>query len=153
RSVAAFNALAAGQRGTDQFTYTLIDAHGLTSSATVTITVQSPLDVAPTAGTSTFTVGADGTQPPGQSVLANATKSDALPGDPVLQAVTGTVTTTQGATVTIAVNGSFTYDASNAPAILALNAGQTGTDSFTYTVADAFGGVSAPGTINLTVLG
>src|SRR5262249_39911795 len=127
RAVASLNALAAGQRVTDSFTYTIIDAHGVTSSATVSILVQSPLDVAPTARPSPTTSAPDGSQA-GQSVLAGATDPAALPGDPPLQSVAGTFTSKLGAHITIAADGTFTYDASNAPAVLALAAGQTGTD-------------------------
>jgi VCBS repeat-containing protein len=151
RGVSALNALVAGKRVTDQFIYTIIDTHGLTASTTVGVVVQSPLDLPPTAGSSTFTIGADGSHA-GQSVLANASKVDALPGDPPLQAVVATVTSALGARVTIVADGTFTYDASNAPAVLALPAGQTGADSFPYKVADAFGGVGT-GTINLIVQG
>ena len=59
------------------------------------------------------------------SLLKYATDPDALPGDPPLQAVAGTVTSTHGATVTVAADGTFKYDASTARTILALAPGQT----------------------------
>ena len=75
-----------------------------------------------------------GQSPP--ALLQYASDPDALPGDPALTAVAGTVTSSDGATVTIAANGTFTYNAAAAKAVRALDPGQTTQDTFTYQVAD-----------------
>ncbi|MEL7274408.1 MAG: Ig-like domain-containing protein, partial [Pseudomonadota bacterium] len=63
-----------------------------------------------------------------------------------------TITTAQGATVTIAADGSYTYDPSSVTGIQAMQAGDTLTDSFDYTVTDA-NGVTNDATVTITVTG
>jgi VCBS repeat-containing protein len=86
-------------------------------------------------------------------VLANDTDVD--PGDTktVVQlngSATLTGTSAKGASVTIAANGSYTYD----PGAVSqgLSTGQTDTDSFTYTMADGAGAQSTA-TVDLTITG
>ncbi|MBC7756698.1 MAG: type I secretion C-terminal target domain-containing protein, partial [Bdellovibrio sp.] len=63
-----------------------------------------------------------------------------------------TITSTYG-TVTIAANGTYTYNLNNAlPATNALSQGQTVTDSFSYTVKDTAGATSTT-TLTVTVTG
>ena len=55
-----------------------------------------------------------------------------------------------GALLTVNADGTFTYDPNGA--FNSLPAGQTATDSFTYTVADDHGGTSAsPATVTITI--
>jgi VCBS repeat-containing protein len=69
-----------------------------------------------------------------------------------LSATARTLTSAKGATVTIAADGTYTYDPRAAAALQALNTGASVVDSFTYTVSDGKGG-SATGTVNITVAG
>ncbi|HEX8031719.1 MAG TPA: carbohydrate-binding domain-containing protein, partial [Vicinamibacterales bacterium] len=63
-----------------------------------------------------------------------------------------TLTSAQGAVVTIAADGSYSYDPRAAAALQALNTGQSVVDSFGYTVNDGHGGTSAA-TVAVTVAG
>ncbi|UEM24124.1 Ig-like domain-containing protein [Skermanella mucosa] len=154
----AFRDLAQGQSRTDSFTYTVRDAAGATSTATVTLTItgvnNAPAAVADGAATAASQVvtatGAAG-------LLANDTDADSGDGARRVTAVNGsaadvggTVTLASGAKLTVAVDGSYVYDPNGA--FNTLGAGQTTTDSFTYTVADGFGG-TAVGRATITITG
>jgi len=121
-----------GFSGTDRFTYTVVDGHGGTSSATVTVTVgqqpNRPPRATDDAATTAFGV------PATIDVLANDTDpdGDALTITAVTPPASGTATT----------NGTaITYT----PA-----AGFAGVDRFTYTISDGRGGTSSA-TVTVTV--
>lgn len=122
----------AGFYGHDQFAYTVIDGHGGTAGAVVAITVlranQNPV------ATDDSRVAISGS-PTNFDVRSNDTDAD---GD-ALAVVS--VTQPLHGTVAIQANGTLTYTAT---------AGYVGSDSFTYTVDDGFGG-TATGTVNVTV--
>jgi VCBS repeat-containing protein len=148
---------------TETFTYTMQDTAGLTSTATLTITIQGA-DDAPVAapnsetaieagGVNNGTAGANATG----NVLANDTDVDG--GDTkTVSAVTGGAVG-GGAiglygTLTLNANGSYTYvvnDANSAVQAL-LTSDDTLTDSFTYTVSDTVG-LTASRTLTITILG
>ncbi len=144
---AASQALGAGQTATDSFTYTVADASGATSTATVSVTIVGANDV-PVAVADTVQLGEDAAAADLTALLlANDTDVDA-----------GDVRTIVGVDGSGA-NGTLIYDAatgsvSYAPsaASQALGAGQTATDSFTYTVADASGATSTA-TVDVTIVG
>jgi CshA-type fibril repeat protein len=121
-----------GYVGADSFTYTETDAAtGVSKPATVTISVTQP--AAPTGVADVGRVAAGGTLD-GTSVLAN-------------DSGTGTLTAAKASnpadgTVTVAANGTYVYTPAS---------GFSGTDSFTYQVSDAYGNVSAPVTVTITV--
>jgi hypothetical protein len=117
--------------GTTGFTYTIRDAGGLESTASVTVTV-NPVNDPPMAGSDT--AATEEGSPVTVSVLANDADIDggALSVSAVTQGADGAVTT-NGVTVTYT------------PA-----AGFTGSDSFTYNVSDGFGGM-ATGLVTVTV--
>ncbi|MCA9139121.1 MAG: tandem-95 repeat protein, partial [Planctomycetales bacterium] len=152
--VAAFDSLPAGDHLLDQFTYTISDPEGLTDSAVAQIWVQSPVNLVPVASPTALTVSEDGDVDPAtfQSLLTGAGDSDRLPGDPPLAMVQETVTSVKGASVTIAADGTFVYDASGAAAIDGLSSGETTDDSFMARVTDGFD-PSAPVMITLLVTG
>ncbi len=113
--------------GPDSFNYTLIDSEGNTSTASVQITVL------PLANNDSAIIPANTTLV-GSSVLLNDTGS------------TLTVTdfdsiSTQGGTVAVNVNGTYTYMPPT---------GFSGTDTFTYTTTDSFGNVTTA-TVTITV--
>jgi VCBS repeat-containing protein len=70
----------------------------------------------------------------------------------VLRTTATTLTSTRGAAVTIAADGTYTYDPRAAAALQALNNGASLVDSFTYTVNDGRGG-TATATMQVTVAG
>jgi outer membrane protein OmpA-like peptidoglycan-associated protein len=111
----------AGFSGTDTFTYTTVDANGVRSTATVTVTVPEGLNKVPVAQDDVASTTS--LQPVSIDVLANDSDPD---GDTLT--ITGTTAPANG-TVSI-VNGEIVYTP---------NAGFTGTDTFTYTVSDGNG--------------
>ena len=122
-----------GFSGTDTFTYTISDASGLESTATVTITVvlpnRPPVVAADSATTKTRT-----------AVLIGVLANDYDPDYPTKLRVTS-VTTPPHGTATINWNGeSVTYTPASDFA---------GVDTFTYTVSDSVNAVS--GTVTVTV--
>jgi hypothetical protein len=109
---------AAGYFGSDQFSYTIEDQHGLQASANVTI------HVLPTAADITFVV------PHGQtdSYTASAPGVLAATDDPAPQAIRVVAQPTFG-TVAMQPDGTFTYTRTAGGLIVA--------DSFTYAISDA----------------
>jgi VCBS repeat-containing protein len=69
-----------------------------------------------------------------------------------LRTTATTLTSLNGATVTIAADGSYTYDPRVAAKLQALNTGASLVDSFDYTVNDGRGG-TATGKVQITVAG
>jgi len=144
---------------TEAFTYTVRDAAGATSSATLTVTIQGAND-APVAvvDTGALTENATLTTTAATGVLANDTDVDS--GDArSVSAVSfggtgGTVGTALNGTygtLTLNADGSYSYVASR-PAAEALVAGQVVTEQFSYTVRDTAGATSTA-TLTFTVTG
>jgi VCBS repeat-containing protein len=139
----AFEKLAAGQTATDKFVYTVTDAAGASSTATVTITIIGQNDP-PVAANVKGTVEEHG---PATTVTASYADPDA--GDTHTYSVDLATDNTLGK-VTNNGDGTFTYDPNGA--FEALRAGQTATDQFLYTVTDA-AGVSSTATVTITITG
>ncbi len=151
-----FDGLADGQTATDSFTYTVADAAGLTSTATMRLVIAGRND-APVARDDAATVGEkDRLAVPALGVLANDTDADA--GDSLrVTAVNGAaasvgqaITLPSGALLTLNADGSYNYDPNGR--FDGLAAGQTATDSFTYAVTDR-GGATAAGRVIITIRG
>ena len=163
-------ALYQGQVVTDQFTYTVTDEFGATSSSTLTITIagtnDGPIAVANTnAGDPVVESGVNPGNTPFAgdptavgNVLTNDTDLDT---HHVLSvaAVAGSAANVGNAvigiygSVTISSNGSYTYTLNNAdPDTEALSQGQVVTDQFTYTMTDEFGATSSS-TLTITIIG
>ena len=120
--------------GSDSFTYTISDGKGGLGTATVGVTI-TPTNDDPVATDNSVTVTFDGPAVP-VDVLGNDTDID---DDPLLVVDAGTASK---GIVTITGGGAgLTYQA---------NAGETGSDSFIYTVGDGQGG-SATGTAHVTI--
>ncbi|WP_156510736.1 FG-GAP repeat protein, partial [Labrenzia sp. OB1] len=136
-----FESLATGETATDTFTYTVDDGNGGTTTETVTVTITGQND-APDLTPLTAIAQEDG---PSITVSANFTDVDS-DGPFVISIDTsstvGSVTDNGDGTFTYHANGQFEY----------LNAGETATDTFTYTVSDEDGGSSTE-TITVTVEG
>ena len=153
----AFRDLAQGQSRTDSFTYTVKDSAGATSTATVTLTItgvnNAPVAVADSgATTATQVITATGSA----GLLTNDTDIDSGDRAQRVTAMNGTaasvgsaITLASGVKLTVAGDGSYIYDPMD---FGTLGAGQTTTDSFSYTVADGFGG-TAVGTATITITG
>ncbi len=149
-SVAAIQALDAGDTASDTFTYTITDSQGATSTATVTITLTGVND-SPRAGEDADATDED-TLLAG-TLLGNDTDADEddVPGTTVT--VTAFDATSQlGATVVVSPDGSYTYDPTSVAAIQALDAGDITSDTFTYTITDSQG-ASSTATVTITLTG
>ncbi|MDD9900385.1 MAG: Ig-like domain-containing protein [Alphaproteobacteria bacterium] len=125
---------APGYTGADSFGYTVADGRGLTDTATVNIR-NIAVNRDPTANDDAYTTAEDVT------LHGNVLNNDSDPDFDTLTVQPQSITTANGSTVVLAANGSFTY--TPAPDF-------HGTDSFTYTALDPFGGQSM-GVANLTI--
>ncbi|MFO0869977.1 MAG: Ig-like domain-containing protein [Pirellulales bacterium] len=168
----AFNSLRLGQTANDIFTYSVTDTHGATAIGTVTMTITGQND-APTAVTNAYATNDNATVTGRNLVTDNSgsgVDSDPDTGDTLSlgavagQLVTGTSNRTivlpSGATFTAVYSttlgrfdGSFVYDPSTSATLNGLQVGQSGSDTFTYSVKDAAGALSSPITVTITVTG
>jgi Ca2+-binding RTX toxin-like protein len=119
---------AAGFGGTDRFAYAIIDAHGASDTAEVTVSVVG--NRVPIAQPDRFT-GLEDRSVTGNLLADNGSGVDRDPdGDP-LAVTAGSFATALGGTVTVLADGRFTYTP---------RANAHGADSFAYTITDGFGG-------------
>ncbi len=147
-----FDFLSTGQTAADSFTYTISDGRGGSETANVTVEIQGRSS-APVANDDTDTLS-ETTQAAG-NVLANDSDGD---GDALsVVAVNGQsaavgqqITLASGATLTLNADGSYDYDPNGA--FDALAAGDTATDSFSYTISDGNGGTDVA-TMTLSIAG
>ena len=123
---------AENYNGTDSFTYSITDADGDTSTATVSLTI-NPANDDPVAVDDSATLSEDTSAV--IDVLANDSDLD---GDTVSL---DSVTQPEHGTVVINADGTVTYTP---------DADYNGSDSFTYTISDGAGGTDTA-TVNLTV--
>jgi hypothetical protein len=123
--------------GTETFTYTVIDGNGSSDTATVTITVE-PIPDAPVASGDAFATDEDTAlvvAAPG--VIGNDYDYD----DDVLAVTPTPIVGPSNGTVTLAIDGAFTYTP---------NSGFVGVDSFIYQLDDSTGR-TANATVTITV--
>ncbi|MDF1720842.1 MAG: Ig-like domain-containing protein [Minwuia sp.] len=147
-----FDALGRDATLADTFTYSISDGNGGADTATVNVTVTGEND-APVATDDAF-VTDEATQISGD-VIANDLDVDS---DPLtVSAVNGAgagvgnqVTLTSGALLTLNADGSFDYDPNGQ--FENLGAGQSATDSFTYTASDPDGATDTA-TASVTING
>ncbi|MDB9711072.1 Ig-like domain-containing protein, partial [Candidatus Pelagibacter ubique] len=159
------DALDVGDTATDVFNYTISDGNGGTDIATITITILGAND-APVAVDDTDSVNEDGTvnkTTTENGVLDDDTDTDGSPtiivnkvrpnggSDSNISTSTtyenGTTVTGTYGTLTIGADGSYTYTANDNDAD-SLDAGDTITDIFVYTITDEHGQTD---TANLTI--
>ena len=131
-------------------TYRVVDNGELPAEVigTLTITVL-PLNDPPRAVNDAYSVNENvvlNVAPPG--VLNNDYHPDELP----LTLQPQLAVSSQGVTVQVLADGSFSYDPAGKTVFRALNDGQTATDTFTYQIAD-LDGRTARGTVTITVIG
>lgn len=137
-----FQHLGAGETAVDSFTYTMKDASGATSTATVDVTVNGVND-APSALNDNRSTNED------SSITINVLGNDSdVDGDALSLAGLSGSTSALGASISI-VNGQVVYNAASSAALNALNTGQFATDSFTYSVSDGITTTTATVTVNV----
>src|SRR5205814_1639827 len=152
-NTAAANALAAGQSGVDVFSYTVRDAAGATSTATLTLTVNGVNDAAVIGGTGSGSVveaGGVANGTPGTPGTSGAlTISDADAGEALFQAP-ASLSGTYGSFSFNAVTGAWSYALDDARAATqALTAGQIAHNTLTVKSSDG----TATQIIDVTVNG
>ncbi|MCH8990578.1 MAG: tandem-95 repeat protein, partial [Acidobacteria bacterium] len=135
-----------GFLGADEFDYSIQDSTGLQDMATVSLTVvvnQPPVAVNDTGATDEDTVLTDGT---------NVLDNDSDPENETITVVKFDAASSNGATVDVQGNGSYTYDPTGSAVLQDLSDGESLDDTFTYTVEDASGGQTVA-TVTITVTG
>ena len=149
-----FEYLSAGNSTSDSFTYTVTDDYGITDTATVTITINgvydppdddppvyyppvyyAPVNHPPVAIDDAATTDED--SPITVAAAAGVLSNDSDPDSDILAVAAVNTGGTLGA-VNWSTDGSFTYDPNGQ--FEYLSAGNSTTDSFTYTVSDGHGG-------------
>ena len=123
--------------GSDSFTYVLEDGQGGSDTATVTLDLTN---TAPIAAADWFSTPFDKALS-GNVLANNGYGADSDPDGEALTVAAGRYATAQGGTVTLNANGNFAFTPGEA---------FYGTDSFTYTINDGFGG-NATGTVLINV--
>ncbi|MFN3677048.1 MAG: Ig-like domain-containing protein [Sphingomonas pseudosanguinis] len=141
---AAYQALGEGETRVVTATYTVTDENKASATQTLSITVTGTND-APVAVGDTLRVSEDGAT---VVTAATLTANDSDADDDALT-ITGVGATGTIGTVAL-VDGNVSYAAGSA--FQYLKAGETATDSFTYTVSDGHGGVSTA-TTTVTITG
>ncbi|MBS8260616.1 tandem-95 repeat protein [Roseibium polysiphoniae] len=144
-----YDYLAVGESATETFSYTVYDGQGGTSTATATVTIEGENDD-PVASAAGFDVFEDGgaagtgglTLTDLKDLVSDADVSDVLIFTYDTSATLGSVTGNS--------DGTFSYDPSGAFEYLA--AGESATDTFSYTVDDGNGG-TATETVTVTITG
>ncbi|MEJ2750122.1 MAG: Ig-like domain-containing protein [Anaerolineae bacterium] len=143
--------MAVGESVIDSFIYTIADTTGLTATAVVTFNVtglnDSPVAVDVNAGATTNENTTLNISAPG--VLLGDTDPDT---SDTPQAVSGSVTSANGASVSINTNGSYAFNPTGATALQSLTASGSIQDTFIYTVTDGHSGFDTA-VVTVTVTG
>ncbi len=137
--------LPVGGVATDTFAYTVRDAAGLESSASVVITINGQ-NRSPVPNTDALSLAQD--LPP-QALNSRLLSNDGDIDDGDLLVITGLDTSGTLGSVQLSPTGDVLYQA---PLLPNLAVGATQADSFRYTVSDGHGG-SATAVVNVTVVG
>lgn len=144
----ALQNLAVNEFVQDTFSYTIVDQHGATATATVTLTVAGVNDL-PTAVDDDYSVFENEVLTIASAgVLTNDSDRD---GDTLqVDVAASDAVSARGIPLTLRVDGSFVYDPTGAG--LSLAPGDIALDSFTYVVKDPYGG-TASATVTIEVSG
>ncbi len=154
----AFENLAVGDTGADSFTYTISDGNGGTDTATVNLTITGVNDAPVAVNDAASTDENTGFSIAAAAGLIDTNDTDLDASDTLaISQVNGSagdvgnqITLPSGALLTVNGDGSYDYDPNGAFESLAV--GNTGADSFTYTISDGNGGTDTA-TVNLTITG
>lgn len=141
---AAAQALAAGETVVERFSYTVLDTQGASATATLEVHVTGTND-GPIAQADVAALEQDGMAV--GNVLANDADAD---GSDALVVVDARTHAGSFGTLQLGADGSYAYTAG--PAARGLGAGETATDTFTYTAADPSGALSTS-TLSVQVSG
>ena len=126
-----------GFQGTDRFSYRVADDDSATSNvATVEITVSGDANLPPVAVDDAASTAA------GATVVIDVRANDTDAGGTIDPESVAVIASPVSGQIVVNPDGTVTYTP---------NPGFTGNDSFTYTVADNQGAVSAPATVTVTV--
>jgi len=149
RGVEALQALAVNEYFDDSFEFTIYDVHGAQHSAHVYIRVNGAND-APSAVGDEYEIFEDGSLPANdeRNLLANDLDPDTNDSH---TAVAGVVTSSEGVTVTIYQDGTFSYEPGTKFNHLAKDA--VVYDYFSYTIRDAGGLEDNTGTVTIKITG
>jgi VCBS repeat-containing protein len=140
--------LDAGETATDSFTYTITDAHGLTSTATAAVTITGVTqNSAPVAVNDKFALAEDAGATDVTSILL---LNDSDPDGDSIQVSSVQAVSTRGASVSVGPDGKVVYDAGQI--FMDLEEGEKLTDSFTYTITDEHG-VKSTATASVQIMG
>jgi len=143
-----YQSLAQGQTATDSFAYTVSDVAGVSSTASVTMTITGVND-GPVVADDVATVQEDLTLRATGNVLAN--DSDVDQGT-VLSVENAGVFAGQFGQLTLQADGSYTYALDNASlGVQSLAQGQVVTETFAYQATDGI--TSSPSTLTVTITG
>jgi VCBS repeat-containing protein len=134
---------SANYNGADSFSYVASDGFGGTSAVTTVQLAVAAVNDAPVAAADSATVLEDG------AIAINVLGNDSDVDGDALAIVLGNAKSALGASLVID-NGQVRYIA-DADSFGQIGAGQSITDSFTYTADDGHGGHSAPVTVTVTV--
>lgn len=141
--------LGQNQTAADVFTYTMTDAHGATSTTTLTVTINGSNDGAVIGGVASGDVTED-TSPATLTASGVLTITDVDAGQANFTVQAGTAGSNGYGMFTLNAAGNWTYSADNTQAaIQQLNAGQTLTDSFSAVSSDG----SASEVVTVTIHG
>ena len=139
-----FESLAVGETATDTFTYTVSDSGGAFDTAVVTVTITGVNDT-PTADDDAASAGENG-----PAVTVDVLNGDTDPDSTDVLSVSG-VSAPGSGTATITNGGAdVSYDPNGQ--FEALDTGEAGSDTFSYTVADGNGGTDT-GDVTMTIDG
>ncbi|MEQ8383231.1 MAG: Ig-like domain-containing protein [Coleofasciculus sp. A1-SPW-01] len=138
-----FQSLAVGETVTDTFEYSISDGNGGTDTANVTITVTGVNDV-PIAVDDSATTSENG------AITLNLLTNDSDVDDSDTLSISSIDTTQTQGSVTLNTDGTVSYNPGTA--FQSLVAGETATDTFSYTVNDENGG-SDTAVVTVTVTG
>ena len=139
----SFTYAAGALEGTDSFTYTVTDTGGLTSTATVSITVSAAVNEAPVAVDDYYSVSVNTGRLLNSVIItvsANDTDAD------------GTLDLTSVAIGTAPLNGSVVVDAVSGHVTYTPRAGFRGSDAFSYTINDNAGATSNEAVVRVDVV-
>ncbi|MFR8276362.1 MAG: beta strand repeat-containing protein, partial [Desulfovibrio fairfieldensis] len=147
-SLPAVQGLGPADSLTDTFTVTVTDNHGASSSTVITVSINGSSNDAPTVAAALASIGED--TPSVTGVLPT-------PGDPdphdVVTFVPQAGTAGLYGTFSVDASGNYTYTLNNSlPAVQGLGAGESLTETFTFTVSDGRGG-TASNTLTVTIDG
>jgi VCBS repeat-containing protein len=157
-SVAEFDKMTSGDKVLDGFTYKALDSTTLNDhkdiEATKVVVTVSGANDRPDAVNETEVVDVveDGASV-SIDVLANDTDADEVDTPETL--IINSAVSEKGAVVTISTgeNPEITYNPGDVESFQSLGAGETTTDTVTYTIRDAAGAISKPATVQIKVTG